>query len=215
MLDNIDSRNELAAYPGTDAFSNYYNQANDWGRSGNDIRHRLVFSTIYDLPAGRGRLLPIKSKALDFVAGGWSIGAIAELRTGTALSPVMLTNTTNSFSDAERPNVVGNPSLSSPTIGEWFNVSAFAAPPAYVFGDAGRTFGKGPGMVSLDSSLLKNLSITERVVTQFRIEGLNILNHPNFANPNTQFGSATFGQITSLVSGNQSRILQLGLHLQF
>jgi len=215
MLDNIDSRNELAAYPGTDAFSNYYNQANDWGRSGNDIRHRLVFSTIYDLPAGRGRLLPIKNKALDFVAGGWSIGAIAELRTGTALSPVMLTNTTNSFSDAERPNVVGNPNLSSPTIGEWFNVSAFAAPPAYVFGDAGRTFGKGPGMVSLDSSFLKNFSITERVVTQFRIEGLNILNHPNFANPNTQFGSATFGQITSLVSGNQSRILQLGLHLQF
>ena len=127
----------------------------------------------------------------------------------------MLTNTTNSFSDAERPNVVGNPSLSSPTIGEWFNVSAFSAPPAYVFGDAGRTFGNGPGMVSLDSSLLKNFSITERVVTQFRIEGLNILNHPNFANPNTQFGSATFGQITSLVSGNQSRILQLGLHLQF
>jgi len=215
MMDNIDSRNELAAYPGTDSFTNYYNQANDWGLSGNDIRHRFVFSTVYELPVGRTRQFKLNNRALDFVAGGWSIGTILELRTGTPLSPVMLTNTTNSFSDGERPNVVGNPNISSPTIAQWFNTAAFAAPPAYVFGDAGRTFGTGPGAINLDSSLLKDFSITERVVTQFRFEVLNTLNHPNFANPNTQFGNATFGQITSLVGGNQSRILQLGLHVQF
>ena len=67
----------------------------------------------------------------------------------------------------------------------------------------------------MDCSLLKNFSITERIVTQFRAEVLNTLNHPNFANPNTQFGAATFGQITSLVAGNQSRIFQFGLHVQF
>ena len=215
MMDNIDSRNELAAYPGTDSFTNYYNQHNDWGGSGNDIRHRFVFSTIYELPVGHGRQFNITNKALDFVAGGWSAGSILELRTGTPLSPVMLTNTTNSFSDGERPNVVGNPNLSSPTISEWFNTAAFAAPPAYVFGNAGRTFGTGPGALSLDSSLLKNFSVTEKIVAQFRVEALNVLNHPNFANPNTQFGAATFGQVTALISGNQSRILQLGLHIQF
>ena len=59
----------------------------------------------------------------------------------------MLTNTANSFSHGERPNVVGNPSLSSPSIAEWFNTAAFAAPPTDVFGDAGRTFGRGPGAV--------------------------------------------------------------------
>ena len=215
FMDNTDSRNELAAYPGTDSFTNYYNQANDWGLSGNDIRHRFVFSTVYQLPVGRSRQFKINNRALDLVAGGWSIGTILELRTGTPLSPVMLTNTTNSFSDGERPNVVGNPNLSSPTIAEWFNTAAFAAPPAYVFGDAGRTFGTGPGAVNLDGSLLKDFSITERIVTQFRAEVLNTLNHPNFANPNTQFGAATFGQITSLVAGNQSRIFQFGLHVQF
>jgi hypothetical protein len=215
MMDNIDSRNELAAYPGTDSFTNYYNQANDWGGSGNDIRHRFVFSAIYELPVGHGRQFNIGNKALDLLAGGWSAGSILELRTGTPLSPVMLTNTTNSFSDGERPNVVGNPNLSSPTISEWFNTAAFAAPPAYVFGDAGRTFGTGPGAISLDSSLLKNFSLTEKIVAQFRVEALNVLNHPNFANPNTQFGAATFGQVTALVAGNQSRILQLGLHIQF
>jgi hypothetical protein len=127
----------------------------------------------------------------------------------------MLTNTTNSFSDGERPNVVGNPALASPSIQQWFNTNAFAAPPSYVFGNAGRTFGNGPGAVSLDSSLLKDFSLADRVTAQFRVEALNVLNHPNFANPDTRFGSATFGQITSLVSGNQSRILQLGVHLQF
>jgi hypothetical protein len=215
FLDNTDSRNELAAYPGIDSFTNYYNQHNDWGLSGNDIRHRFVFSTVYELPVGRTRQFKLNNRALDFVAGGWSIGTIVELRTGTPLSPVMLTNTTNSFSDGERPNVVGNPNISSPTIAEWFNTAAFAAPPAYVFGNAGRTFGTGPGAINLDSSLLKDFQITERVVTQFRFEVLNTLNHPDFANPNTQFGSATFGQITSLVAGNQSRIFQLGLHVQF
>jgi hypothetical protein len=44
---------------------------------------------------------------------------------------------------------------------------------------------------------------------------LNFLNHANFANPDTRQGSPTFGQITSLVTGNQSRIIQLGLHLKF
>jgi hypothetical protein len=44
---------------------------------------------------------------------------------------------------------------------------------------------------------------------------LNVLNHANFANPNTQNGSGTFGQVTSLAAGTQSRILQFALHLQF
>ncbi len=220
MMDNVDSRNELAAFPGIDAFTNYYNQKNDWGLSGNDVRHRVVFSTIYELPFGRGRAFGTGNKILDSVAGGWSVGAVMEARTGTPLSPVMLNNTTNSFSDGERPNVVGFWQLpagrtTGQQVAEWFNTAAFAAPPAYVFGDAGRTFGTGPGLFTLDSSLLKDFKVAERFVLQVRLEALNVTNHPNFANPNTQFGSAAFGQITSEVAGNQSRILQAGMHLQF
>ena len=128
--------------------------------------------------------------------GGWSVG--------------------HSFSLQNRPNVVGNPNvLSGPqTISEWFNTAAFAVPAAYTFGNAGRTFGEGPGAISVDASLLKDFSIRERFAAQFRVEGLNILNHANFGNPDTHQGSPTFGKITSLVSGNQDRIIQLGLHLQ-
>jgi hypothetical protein len=146
---------------------------------------------------------------------------IAEVRTGTPLSPVELTNNTNSFSDGVRPNVVGDPNSLSGSrstaqkLAQWFNVNAFAAPAAYTFGNAGRTFGTGPGATNFDGSILKDFRVIEGHTLQFRLEALNFLNHANFANPNTQRGTATFGQITSLVGGNQACIFQLGLHYKF
>jgi hypothetical protein len=215
-MDNIDSRNELAAFP-TSAFANYYDQRNNWGLSGNDIRHRFVFSSVYELPFGNGRAYRPSSNLLNSLVGGWSIGVISDLRSGTPLEAVELTNNTNSFSMQVRPNVVGDPNKvpGGPTIAEWFNTAAFQAPAPYTFGNAGRTFGQGPGAISVDSSLLKDFSIRERFTAQFRVEGLNILNHANFGNPDTRDGSPTFGKVTSLVTGNQDRIIQLGLHLQF
>jgi len=69
--------------------------------------------------------------------------------------------------------------------------------------------------VSLDASLLKSFKAGDKLNVQFRTEALNVLNHANFANPDTRNGSGTFGQVTSLVAGTQSRILQFGLHLAF
>jgi hypothetical protein len=68
----------------------------------------------------------------------------------------------------------------------------------------------------MDLSILKEFRLTaERHRLEFRLEMLNFLNHANFANPNVSQGNAAFGQITSLYAGNQSRILQLGLHYKF
>jgi outer membrane receptor protein involved in Fe transport len=218
FLDNLGSRadlgNPIGISGGAGAFTNYYNQGGDWGLSGNDIRHRIVASTIYELPVGRGKLFSPSSRLLNQILGGWSVGSIVEFHTGTPLSPFMLTNTTNSYSDGQRPNVVGNPDTGTQTISEWFNTSAFAAPAAYTFGDAGRTFGTGPKFFSMDGSLLKDFSV-ERFAAQLRVEVLNLTNHPNFALPDTRLGSPTFGEITSLAAGNQARIIQLGLHFRF
>lgn len=220
QIDDLESRNELAGFPGTNAFADYYNRRGDRGLSGNDIRHRFIWSSVYELPVGSGRRFRPGLPVLKTLAGGWSVGAIAEFRSGTPLSAMELTNNTGSFSDGVRPNVIGDPNAlpggrsKGEQLLEWFNVNAFGAPAAYTFGNAGRSFGEGPGAISVDTSLLKDFSIRERIVLQFRAEGLNILNHANFANPDTRRGSATFGQITSLVSGNQARIFQLGLHLQ-
>jgi len=57
--------------------------------------------------------------------------------------------------------------------------------------------------------------VIESSTLEFRAEALNVFNHANLANPNTLFGNGAFGQITGLQAGNQSRILQLALHLAF
>jgi hypothetical protein len=66
----------------------------------------------------------------------------------------------------------------------------------------------------MDGSLLKEFSV-ERFAAQFRLEVLNLTNHPNFALPDTRLGSPTFGEITSRAAGNQARIIQLGLHFKW
>src|ERR1700688_3965921 len=55
-------------------------------------------------------------------------------------------------------------------------------------GNAGRNILVGPGLTNLDFSVFKNNSVTrisENFKVQFRAELFNILNHPNFATPNT------------------------------
>jgi outer membrane receptor protein involved in Fe transport len=223
FIDNVESRADLAYYPysyNNFAWLNYYDPRSARGLSGNDQRNRLVASVVYELPMGRGKLYAPDSGVLNEIVGGWSIGAVCQTYTGSPLSPIELVNNTNSFSTGNRPNLVGDPNLSSERsrtekLAEWFNTAAFAAPPIYVFGNAPRTFGYGPGAFALDASLLKDFPIAERIVLQLRLEALNALNHANFANPNMQEGSPTFGQITGLYSGTPARILQLGAHLSF
>jgi outer membrane receptor protein involved in Fe transport len=215
--DNAESYIELAGYPGDNTFTDYYNPKSRWGLSGNDIRHRLIVSGLYELPVGHGKRFAPESAILEQVIGGWSFGTIAELHTGTPLSPLDAVNNTGSFSDGVRPNLVGNPILtgSQRTSAEWFNTAAFQQNPAYTFGNAPRTFGSGPGTAQVDASLLKNFRLHESTNLQFRAEALNVLNHPNWANPNTLYGNPNFGHVIGLQSGNQSRIIQVALHLTF
>jgi hypothetical protein len=213
--DNADSYAELAGFPGDNSFTDYYNPKSRWGFSGSDLRHRLVVSGLYDLPFGSGKRFAPGSAFLNQVIGGWSLGTIAELHTGTPLSVVDAVNNTGSFSDGVRPNLNRSLLRYPRTASEWFSTAAFQQTPAYTFGNAPRTFGTGPGLAQVDASLLKNSSLFETFNLQFRTEALNVLNHPNWANPNMSFGNPLFGTVTGLVAGNQSRIIQLGLHLTF
>ena len=48
----------------------------------------------------------------------------------------------------------------------------------------GRNIFRDTGFHNVDLSVSKTLKFGERARAQFRIETFNILNHPNFANPN-------------------------------
>jgi hypothetical protein len=54
-------------------------------------------------------------------------------------------NTGGNFGE-DRPNVLHSPALANPSPQEWwFDVTAFAIPPQYTWGDAGRNILRGPG----------------------------------------------------------------------
>src|SRR5471032_2677158 len=91
---------------------------------------------------------------------------------------------------------------------QWINAAtgALVAPPTDANGKflrpgtLGRNHFYGPGYGTWDASLFKNFTLTERVKLQFRTEGFNILNHPQFANPDANLGdlsSGNFGVINS------------------
>ena len=127
-------------------------------------------------------------------------------------------NQTNAFSPANRPNVIGDPTISgsrsrAEQIARWFDTSAFAAPAQFTLGNAGRITGYATGAIGMDVSILKDF--LERYTVQFRTEMMNFINNPNFGLPNLNRGNAAFGRITSLIDTNQARIIQLGLHFKF
>jgi hypothetical protein len=222
FIDNEVSRNELAAYPGTSTYTNYYDPQNRFGLSGNDVRNRLILNALYDIPFGRGKLVNVQSAWLNSVVGGWTISGLSEIHSGTALSVIDSTDNTGTYADGVRPNLTGNPNdLSSgraraAKINQWFDTSAFTQNPAFTFGDAPRTFGRGPRLVNSDASLIKRVSLREVGAVEFRAEALNVFNHASLGNPNTTFGSPSFGQISTLQTGaTGSRTLQLAVHYTF
>lgn len=60
----------------------------------------------------------------------------------------------------------------------------------------------GPGAFYFDANMLKRIKLTERTQFEFRVDVINVLNHPNFGAPSLAMNTVgTFGQITSLASG--------------
>ena len=197
---------------------NVYDLNYNRGPSDYDIKHTFVSNFIYALPFGKNHKL-----------GGWQVSGIVYARTGRALTinqaqGVLSTGSNTGQQGSNRPNRIGTGgSLSNPTIDKWFDTAAFqiVPEPTATYGSAGRNIMRGPGYFNIDMSLVK---ITQfgRVTNELRIEAFNVLNHPAFADPNTTFGTAAFGTITSMLSnpacaicGTTERQVQLSMKLKF
>jgi hypothetical protein len=87
------------------------------------------------------------------------------------------------------------------TQGGSYNSKAFVVPTGYDgtfgknFGNVGRNSLRGPAFFQWDFSAMKNFALTEKVKMQFRTDLFNILNHPNYSNPDG-------GICSSLIYGN-------------
>ena len=196
------------------------NTAAERGLSSFDLRQRFSGSWVYELPVGKGhRMWGNLSGPLKTLTDGWMLNGVWTLETGRPFSVVLpreLDNSNTGFSflggAADRPNVIGNPILSSPDASRWFAVEAFGMPPFGSFGNAGRNILSGPSMRNLDFSLLKDTRLGETATLQFRVEFFNLFNTPNFHQPNTVFGTPGFGRVLAARAGRE---IQFGLKLLF
>lgn len=194
---------------GGGGIQNWNNLLADRSVSSLDQTHRFIVNAVYELPFGKN-LRGAGGKLI----GGWELGVVLSAFSGGPLGIASATNNTFSMGGGQRPNWSGvTPRLAHPTPNRWFDTSQFSNPPAYTFGNAGRTFSgsRSDGTGQLDVSLHKNTNLTERVKLQFRTECFNLTNTPRFAPPNISFGTGQFG--VAGAQGNQPRIVQFALKL--
>jgi len=198
---------------GTVTLTNVYDPEYNRGPADYDVTHTFSSSWTYEIPWASNTLY-----------GGWEVAGILYLRSGL---PFTVTQTQNVLSTGtgNRPNQVcaGTLSSSDRTIDRWFDTSCFV-PPADTtgtYGSTGRNTMRGPGQFNIDASLIKNTRFGH-VENEIRIEAFNVLNHPQFAQPNGQIGNASVGRISAMLSnpscalcGTTERQIQIGVKVKF
>ena len=212
--------------PKSDAFSGLgvdaYGLRRFWGRCDFDLRHIFVFSSVYQLPLGKGRtFLTNANRFTDALLGGWDIGGIVTVESGLPLTIGVTGDPANVGSGSfQRAELVGSPFPAGfkQTPQEWFNTAAFAEPTFGTFGDSGRNIISLPAYNDVDFYASKTFRMTERTRLQFRAEAFNLFNHPIFGmgyagvggGQVMNVGAPGFGQLTS---ASPARILQFALKL--
>jgi len=163
--------------------------------------------------------------------GGWSLAAVFTIQSGSALT-IADTNANNVFGISEdradltgsckKSQLVGGGPIES-RLSNYFNSSCFTTPLVIGADGKGTAFGNsatgivdGPGQANLDIAASKAVALAwphDGSTLEFRAEFFNTLNHPQFANPDTNFTSPTFGVISSMAVN--PRVGQLALRLSF
>lgn len=186
----------------------------DYGPCGSDVRH--VFNSTM-VATSNFSVTGWKSAVLNH----WEFAPLLHIQSGTPFT--VTSGIDNSLTDIghDRPNLV-NPAiaytrqkLTSTTAGNrsYLNPGAFAqlsTPGTY--GNIGRNSFNGPKKVQFDAEVSRLFPVWESVNLDFRVEAFNVLNHPNFNNPNAGLNSSTFGQVTSAGS---ARVFQGAFKILF
>src|ERR1035437_5064869 len=165
------------------------------GNSNFDIRRRFTWNFGYEFPKMAGSMAKLKN--------GWGVDGVLNLQDG---QPYQLNyNFEGDYSGSgegfDRPDVIGPIRYGSGAFG--VDLASFQVPCTFGnltassgsgdsncqagtrhFGNMGRNSLRGPAFKEFNFSIFKNTAITEHVTLQIRAEFFNLLNHPNFANPN-------------------------------
>jgi hypothetical protein len=165
--------------------------------SDNDQRHRVTFNGTLFSPQGPAQ------NWLERLRNGWSFSYLFSY--GSALPFNVLAG-----SDL---NGDTNTNDRARTFNNFVTVGSSA-------GSVARNVGRGFDFSSLDLRLSRSFAIVESVRLQALVEAFNVLNHPNYQVPNSNFGTgvyptapaAGFGRATAAADPRQ---MQFGLRLSF
>ncbi|HXM92755.1 MAG TPA: carboxypeptidase regulatory-like domain-containing protein [Candidatus Dormibacteraeota bacterium] len=206
----------------------------DKGNSTFDIRHRLSFNYVYEIP-----WMKEQKGFAGHVFGGWQYQGLWAFQSGAHFTPYCATGSRCDFNKDgtrnDRPDGAMNNfnATSAQWMNGWFNAGTAPAPCRFgangsgclfttpclaCSGNLARNTFVGPGLFVTDQSLFKNIKVTERVNFQFRFEVFNAFNHPNFKLPSSATGANFANRITSTNFGQSAgeiapRHIQFGLKL--
>ena len=192
---------------GNQGHQNHRDLAADRSHAPTDVRHRAVFSGLFQLP------FKSEQTILNGLIGDWQLGGVTTFQSG---SPFTVTG------GAGRPNRICDGTLQNPTVEKWFDPACFPLPepvedPVFggvfiPFGNAGPNILAGPGIANFDLSLFKKFPISEKRWFELRIEFFNAFNHPQFLNPSSRVNTGTTARI---LNARKSRQIQLVAKFSF
>jgi hypothetical protein len=151
-----------------------------------DVRHRFVYSGVYELPFGHNKPFAKNlGKPLDLLVSGWQMNGILTIQSGLPFS----LKTPGSPSDA-RPDVIGTLDTYPGNTQRYFNTNAVAPTPRNSGGvllrqgTLGRNTLIGPGMATVDLSMAKT-SRSASASSSVPRRSVQSVQSSVYSNPNT------------------------------
>jgi carboxypeptidase family protein/TonB-dependent receptor-like protein len=187
------------------------------GPSDVDTPHRLVVSSIWELPLGTGHRF-FNAGPLAATMSGWEVTGILTYQSGRPFTVYygpsanysLTDNGANGGAGLDRPNLAGDPRVTrDPT--RWFDPKAFTPPARGTFGNVGRNTLRGDSIQNVDLGVYKRVRI-RRADTQVRMEIFNALNRSFFFLPIADLTNASAGRVTR---AGDARKIQLGVKIAF
>jgi hypothetical protein len=195
------------------------------GLSHFDTRHRFTFFSTYQLPFWKNSRGAIDEKGLKpgVIFGGWTVATVVKLSSGT---PFTVSNSSG-FGDlnfdgfTELRPVLVDPSILGrrfTNLSQQIPASAFRTPTVADFSCCilGRNTFFGDGVKTIDLGIYRTFPMPwENHRLLFRADLFNAFNHGQFAFPNPDLASVTFGRIISTANLYSPRVLQFSLRYQY
>lgn len=205
-LDESSGINNVGGFNGIGLIQDPHNIKADYGPASFDQTHRLTVNGTWELPVGKQKRWSLGWA--NWALGGWRMSGIYTLTSGRTFTPYVTGNAFGGFDEVGsffagryRPILTGDPNTGfARNDSQWFNTTAYAAPPPGVYGDAGKGSLRGPYVENLDLGIGKNFLITEHQNLQYRLEIFNLGSnwHSTPRIPDNNLGDSNFGSLAGV-----------------